>query len=62
VDFGTAVTFDVVDAAGNYIGGIIAPGLNAMTDYLHEKTALLPRIRIRDVSAAWARKTRRRRC
>src|SRR5208283_3939999 len=32
VDFGTAVTFDVVDASGNYIGGIIAPGLNAMTD------------------------------
>ena len=46
VDFGTAVTFDVVNAKGNYIGGIIAPGLAAMTDYLHEKTALLPRIRI----------------
>jgi type III pantothenate kinase len=49
VDFGTAVTFDVVDRAGNYVGGIIAPGLTAMTDYLHEKTALLPRIRIREV-------------
>ena len=49
VDFGTAVTFDVVDRAGNYVGGIIAPGLAAMTDYLHEKTALLPRIRIREV-------------
>lgn len=46
VDFGTAVTFDVVDARGNYAGGIIAPGLAAMTDYLHEKTALLPRIKI----------------
>lgn len=46
VDFGTAVTFDVVDAVGNYVGGIIAPGLAAMTDYLHEKTALLPRIKI----------------
>jgi type III pantothenate kinase len=46
VDFGTAVTFDVVDEAGNYAGGIIAPGLAAMTDYLHEKTALLPRIKI----------------
>lgn len=57
VDFGTAVTFDVVDAAGNYIGGIIAPGLNAMTDYLHEKTALLPRIRIREVSAAVGKNT-----
>jgi type III pantothenate kinase len=49
VDFGTAVTFDVVDAKGNYIGGIIAPGLAAMTDYLHEKTALLPKIKIREV-------------
>jgi type III pantothenate kinase len=48
VDFGTAVTFDVVNAKGNYAGGIIAPGLAAMTDYLHEKTALLPRIKIRE--------------
>ncbi|HEX5400090.1 MAG TPA: type III pantothenate kinase [Verrucomicrobiae bacterium] len=48
VDFGTAVTFDVVNAAGNYAGGVIAPGLAAMTEYLHEKTALLPRIRIRE--------------
>jgi type III pantothenate kinase len=46
VDFGTAVTFDVVNARGHYAGGIIAPGLAAMTDYLHEKTALLPRIKI----------------
>ncbi len=48
VDFGTALTFDVVDRSGNYCGGIIAPGLAAMTDYLHEKTALLPHIRIRE--------------
>jgi type III pantothenate kinase len=44
VDFGTAVTFDVLAEDGAYIGGVIAPGLPAMTDYLHEKTALLPRI------------------
>lgn len=49
VDFGTAVTFDVVDRHGDYVGGIIAPGLSAMTDYLHEKTALLPRIKIQEV-------------
>ena len=48
VDFGTAVTFDVVNGKGNYIGGIIAPGLAAMTYYLHEKTALLPKIKIRE--------------
>lgn len=48
VDFGTAVTFDVLNSRGNYAGGIIAPGLAAMTDYLHEKTALLPKIKIRE--------------
>lgn len=57
VDFGTAVTFDVVDASGNYVGGIIAPGLAAMTDYLHEKTAMLPRIRIREVRGAIGKST-----
>jgi type III pantothenate kinase len=57
VDFGTAVTFDVVNAKGNYVGGIIAPGLAAMTDYLHEKTALLPRIKIREVASAVGKST-----
>lgn len=57
VDFGTAVTFDVVDGKGNYVGGIIAPGLAAMTDYLHEKTALLPRIKIREVRSAVGKST-----
>lgn len=57
VDFGTAVTFDVVDRNGNYAGGIIAPGLAAMTDYLHEKTALLPRIKIRDTKAIVGKST-----
>ena len=57
VDFGTAVTFDVVNRAGNYAGGIIAPGLAAMTDYLHEKTALLPRIRIREVRTVVGKST-----
>jgi type III pantothenate kinase len=44
VDFGTALTFDIVSAEGNYLGGVIAPGLEAMTDYLHQRTALLPKI------------------
>ena len=59
VDFGTAVTFDVVDRRGDYVGGIIAPGLAAMTDYLHEKTALLPRIRIREIRQAIGKSTER---
>ena len=57
VDFGTAVTFDVVNAKGNYVGGIIAPGLAAMTDYLHEKTALLPRIKITEPKSVIGKST-----
>jgi type III pantothenate kinase len=57
VDFGTAVTFDVVNGKGNYVGGIIAPGLAAMTDYLHEKTALLPQIKIRDIKTSVGKST-----
>ncbi len=57
VDFGTAVTFDVVNAKGNYVGGIIAPGLAAMTNYLHEKTALLPKIEIREVKSVIGKST-----
>src|SRR5262249_34176027 len=49
VDFGTAVTFDVVNRGGRYIGGIIAPGLAAMTEYLHEKTAFVPKIKVREI-------------
>jgi type III pantothenate kinase len=48
VDFGTAVTFDIVNARRAYIGGVIAPGLAAVTDYLYQRTALLPRIRLRE--------------
>lgn len=57
VDFGTAVTFDVVNGRGDYVGGIIAPGLAAMTDYLHEKTALLPRIRVREIQTSIGKST-----
>lgn len=46
-DFGTAVTFDVVTQKKEYVGGVIAPGLPLMTDYLYEKTALLPRITLK---------------
>ncbi|MDA0990830.1 MAG: type III pantothenate kinase [Verrucomicrobia bacterium] len=45
-DFGTALTFDVVNGTGAYTGGVIVPGLPFMTDYLSEKTALLPHIQL----------------
>ncbi len=46
VDFGTALTFDIVNARCEYVGGVIAPGLAAVTDYLYQRTALLPRIKL----------------
>ena len=45
VDFGTAVTFDVLSETGNYIGGVIVPGLTVFSEYLHQRTALLPLVR-----------------
>src|SRR6478672_12812990 len=46
IDFGTATTFDVVDPAGAYKGGIIAPGINLSLDALVNAAAKLPRIAI----------------
>lgn len=59
VDFGTAVTFDIV-AGGDppaYIGGVIAPGLDVMRDYLHRRTALLPKIDLQEPPAAIGKST-----
>jgi len=47
VDFGTATTFDCVSAKGDYLGGIISPGIGISADALFEKTARLPRVAIR---------------
>jgi len=57
IDFGTAVTFDIVDASPAYIGGVIAPGLRLMTDYLHERTALLPQVELKEPLAAIGKST-----
>ena len=46
VDFGTATTFDVVTARGEYAGGVIAPGLMVSADALYHATAKLPRVEI----------------
>lgn len=46
VDFGTATTFDVVDAAGDYIGGVIAPGLEVSMEALVSATAALRRVEL----------------
>lgn len=58
VDFGTAVTFDIVDRRKNYVGGVIAPGLEAMTDYLHQRTAQLPKITLLEPPSVIGKSTR----
>jgi type III pantothenate kinase len=58
VDFGTAVTFDVVAAERCYIGGVIAPGLEAMTTYLYKRTALLPKLTLSEPRQAVGRSTK----
>lgn len=58
VDFGTAVTFDVVSARGDYVGGVIAPGLEAMTSFLYDRTALLPKLSLREPVRAIGKTTR----
>mgnify|MGYP000388649156 CR=1 FL=1 len=44
VDFGTAITFDALSAAGEYLGGIIFPGINIASDALFQRAARLPRV------------------
>src|SRR5947209_9500028 len=50
VDFGTATTFDCVSAKGEYMGGVICPGIGISADALFERTARLPRVDIRKPS------------
>ena len=46
VDFGTATTFDGIDAAGDYLGGAIAPGIGISAEALFSRTAKLPRVEL----------------
>lgn len=46
VDFGTATTFDAVTAAGEYLGGVIVPGVSVSLDALFQRTAKLPRVEV----------------
>jgi type III pantothenate kinase len=47
VDFGTATTFDCVSKKGEYMGGVICPGIGISADALFQRTARLPRVEIR---------------
>jgi type III pantothenate kinase len=57
VDFGTAATFDVVSGERSYIGGVIAPGLEAMTNFLYQRTVLLPRLSLKEPHRAVGKST-----
>ncbi|MFZ0091186.1 MAG: type III pantothenate kinase [Solirubrobacteraceae bacterium] len=46
VDFGTAITYDVVSAAGEYLGGIITPGAEISIDALYQRAAKLPKVEL----------------
>ncbi|CAM3468037.1 type III pantothenate kinase [Paenibacillus lupini] len=46
VDFGTATTFDYIDASGSYLGGAIVPGIGISTEALYQRAAKLPRIEL----------------
>lgn len=48
VDFGTAITFDVISEKGDYLGGIIAPGIGVSSEALFARAARLPRVEVRE--------------
>jgi len=47
VDFGTAITFDVINHKGEYLGGAIAPGIGISLEALVERTSMLPKVEIK---------------
>ena len=48
VDFGTSTNFDIVSPAGDYVGGVLAPGIETSMDALFARAAKLPRVEIKD--------------
>jgi type III pantothenate kinase len=46
VDFGTAITYDAISAAGEYLGGIITPGAEISIDALYDRAAKLPKVEL----------------
>jgi type III pantothenate kinase len=57
VDFGTATTFDVVTRKGEYVGGVICPGIGISADALFQRAARLPRVDIRNPGKVIGRST-----
>ena len=57
VDFGTATTFDVVSRNGEYVGGVICPGIGISADALFQRAARLPRVDVRNPGRVIGRST-----
>jgi type III pantothenate kinase len=57
VDFGTATTFDCISEDGEFLGGVIAPGLQAGLDWLARRTAKLPRVQLRPPATVIGKRT-----
>jgi type III pantothenate kinase len=57
VDFGTATTFDAISAQGEYLGGVICPGIQISADALFQRAARLPRVDVRKPAAVIGRTT-----
>jgi type III pantothenate kinase len=57
IDAGTALTVDVCNDSGEFLGGAIAPGVSLMLDSLHERTARLPRTELTKPEDAWGKST-----
>lgn len=50
IDFGTAITFDIISKKGDYLGGLILPGIELSLSGLYKRTALLPKIELKAAS------------
>jgi type III pantothenate kinase len=57
LDFGTATTFDVIAASGDYLGGVITLGLDSTASELHRRAAKLPKIELRFPSSVIGKET-----
>src|SRR5947209_9323346 len=57
VDFGTAITYDVISSAGEYLGGIITPGAEISVDALYDRAAKLPKVELAEPRAAIGKST-----
>jgi type III pantothenate kinase len=57
IDFGTAITFDILSKKGDYLGGLILPGIELSLCGLYKRTALLPKVELKEAMSIIGRDT-----